>query len=79
VLLFSNPASTQRVNMTVRLSRDDGKSWVASRTVHAGPSAYSNLVEIGRDLAGLLYERGQDRPYERISFARFSLRRLAAP
>jgi len=77
VLLFSNPASTQRVNMTVRLSRDDGKSWVASRTVYEGPSAYSNLVEIGRGVVGLLYERGEKSPYERISFARFPLRWLS--
>ena len=77
VLLFSNPASTQRVNMTVRLSRDDGKSWVAFRTVYQGPSAYSNLVELGRGVVGLLYERGEKSPYERISFARFPLRWLS--
>ena len=77
VLLFANPASTQRVNMTVRLSRDDGKSWVAFRTVYEGPSAYSNLVEIGRGVVGLLYERGEKSPYERISFARFPLRWLS--
>jgi sialidase-1 len=63
--------------MTVRLSRDDGKSWVASRTVYEGPSAYSNLVEIGPGVVGLLYERGEKDPYERISFARFPLRWLS--
>ncbi|MGB9605839.1 MAG: sialidase family protein [Bryobacteraceae bacterium] len=75
-LLFSNPASTKRMNMTVRLSRDEGKTWTVSRTVHAGPAAYSNLVELGRGMIGLLYERGDASPYERISFARLALRWL---
>jgi len=79
VLLFSNPAATQRVNMTVKLSQDGGKSWNASRTIHPGPSAYSNLVELKGDTVGLLYERGDKGPYERITFARFTLRWLKQP
>ena len=73
VLLFSNPADTRRVNMTVRLSRDEGKTWSSSKTVHAGPSAYSNLVELKGKTVGLLYERGNADRYERITFARFPL------
>lgn len=76
VLLFSNPASTKRMNMTVRLSRDEGRTWSASKTIHAGPSAYSNLIELKGGMMGLLYERGEARPYERITFARFPLRWL---
>jgi len=76
VLLFSNPASTERVNMTVRLSRDEGKTWSASKTVHAGPSAYSNLIELKGNMVGLLYERGDTDRYERITFARFSIQWL---
>ncbi len=78
-LLFSNPAGTERVNMTMRLSRDEGKNWTASKTIHAGPSAYSNLVEVKGDTAGLLYERGDAAPYERITFARFRSSWLAEP
>jgi len=73
VLLFSNPASVKRVNMTVRLSRDEGKTWSHAKTIHAGPSAYSNLVELKGNQIGLLYERGEANPYQRISFARFAL------
>jgi len=79
VLLFSNPADTKRVNMTVRLSRDEGKTWSSSKTVHAGPSAYSNLVELKGNTAGLLYERGDADRYERITFARFPLKWLTVP
>lgn len=79
MLLFSNPASTRRVNMTIRLSRDEGKSWTAAKTIHEGPSAYSNLVELKGNMIGLLYERGDKGPYERITFARLSLRWLTQP
>jgi sialidase-1 len=76
VLLFSNPADTKRVNMTVRLSRDEGKTWSVSKTVHAGPSAYSNLIELKGNTVGLLYERGDADRHERITFARFPLKWL---
>jgi sialidase-1 len=73
VLLFSNPADTKRVNMTVRLSRDDGKTWTGAMRIHAGPAAYSNLVELDGRTAGLLYERGARGTYERITFTRLPL------
>ena len=77
-LLFSNPASTRRERMTVRLSRDWGRTWAASRVLHEGPSAYSCLTSLGRDEAGCLYERGEASPYERITFARFPLNWLTS-
>lgn len=71
-LLFANPASTKRENMTVRLSRDGGKSWPVSRVLHPGPAAYSCLVALPGKQIGCLYERGEANPYERITFARFT-------
>jgi sialidase-1 len=76
VLLFSNPASTKRENMTVRLSTDQGKTWSASKVIHSGPSAYSNLTELKTGEIGLLYERGEKSPYETITFIRFPLKWL---
>ena len=73
-LLFSNPAhKKKRVNMTVRLSYDEGKSWAISKVVYPGPSAYSCLTVLRDGSIGLLYENGKDIPYERITFARFNL------
>lgn len=72
-LLFANPASTKRERMTVRLSDDGGRSWRASRVIHDGPAAYASLVVLSDDTIGLLYERGDENPYERLTFARFSL------
>lgn len=73
VLLFANPADTKRLNMTVRLSGDDGKTWSHSKSLYAGPSAYSNLIEISSKLIGILYEKGESAPYERITFQQFGL------
>lgn len=72
-LLFSNPAAETRSHMTVRLSLDDGRQWQASRLVYEGPSAYSSLAVLADRTVGLLYERGEKRPYERIVFARFDV------
>jgi sialidase-1 len=72
-LLFSNPAATTRTRMTVRLSRDGGRTWPESRVIHEGPSAYSSLAVLRDKTVGLLYERGEKRAYERITFARFPL------
>lgn len=76
-LLFSNPASKSRNKMTVRLSRDEGKTWSASRQLHAGPAAYSNLTVLSDNSIGIIYERGEKSAYEKITFARFTLEWLA--
>lgn len=72
-LLFSNPADLERrIKMTVRSSFDETQTWSRGRLVHAGPSAYSDLVRIDPNQGGLLYENGDRTPYERISFVAFT-------
>ncbi len=72
-LLFSNPASmSSRVNMTVRLSYDDGKTWPVAKLLYSGASAYSCLAVTADGTAGCLFEKGNDHPYEMIVFDRFS-------
>jgi sialidase-1 len=71
-IAFSNTADTvERRNLTVRLSCDDGKSWSASRTIEAGPAAYSTMVAFPNGDIGVLYERGA---YQQITFTRFTPR-----
>ncbi|HTH02586.1 MAG TPA: sialidase family protein [Vicinamibacterales bacterium] len=72
-LLFVNPASSGRARLTVRLSYDEGTSWPIARVVHAGPAAYSSIVVLPDRSIGVLFERGDRSPYDRISFARFTL------
>jgi sialidase-1 len=71
LLVFSNPADTKRTQMTVRISRDEGKTWPIAKLVYAGPAAYSSLVELRGGRIGLLYERGEKNAYERITFLAF--------
>ena len=76
-LLFVNPANTsQRVNLTVRLSYDEGKTWPISKVIAPGPSAYSCLTVLKDGTIGLIYENGRTSPYERLTFARFDLQWL---
>lgn len=72
-LLFANPASTARERLTVRLSYNEGESWPISRVIHDGPAAYSSLLALPDRSIGVLFERGERSPYERITFARFTL------
>ncbi|MBM3997132.1 MAG: exo-alpha-sialidase [Planctomycetes bacterium] len=82
MLLFSNPhtvardkegkevpgAGGKRENLSIKISRDDGKTWPVRRTLDAGPSAYSDLAILPDGDILCLYEAGSD-----IKAARFPL------
>jgi len=72
-VLFSNPASKKRENMTVRLSYDECRTWPVSKSLWNGPSAYSDLVVTADGKIGCLFECGVTKPYETITLALFSL------
>ena len=72
-VLFSNPASTSRVQMTIRMSTDECKTWPVSKVLNHGPSAYSDLCVLGDMTICCLYERGEQHAYETITLARFGL------
>ena len=68
-LLFSNPASkSERVNMSLRVSFDEGKTWADSVVLHPGPSAYSDIAVLENGLIGCLFEGGKESPYETIRY-----------
>ncbi|GAB3041776.1 sialidase family protein [Spirosoma pulveris] len=69
VLLFANANSqTSRTNLTVRVSRNNGKSWSVGKSIYAGSSAYSDLVVQQDNTIGVLYEKDN---YTKINYARF--------
>jgi sialidase-1 len=69
LFLFSNPASTSRRNhMTIRASLDNCRSWTAALLIHEGPAAYSCLTVLPDGKIGLLYEAGEQDPYETLVF-----------
>ena len=102
LLLFSGPESLERADgkaapgvrrdrqtLAVKLSRDDGSSWVATRKLEPGPSAYSDLAVLPDGAILCFYESGRpgatrpnskrtDWPYARLTLARFNLAWLEA-
>ena len=72
-ILFSNPASLKRENLTVRASYDEGATWPVSRVIYAGPAAYSCMAVLPDKSVGCLFECGTKSPYEAIKFTHISL------
>lgn len=70
-LLFCNPHdSHKRRNLSLGVSRDDGRTWTRFVTVFPGPAAYSDLVRIDHRHIGVLFENGdEEQLYRRITFA----------
>jgi sialidase-1 len=71
VFLFSNPATqTARTNGTIRLSRDEGKTWPVARVLYPGGFAYSCLASLPDGSVACLFERDGT---SKISVARFTV------
>lgn len=73
LFLFSNPQNEkQRVDMTVRISYDEGKTWPAAKMISSWPASYSSLCYSKKTgLFTLLYECGVKDCCERIDAAEF--------
>lgn len=75
LLIFSNPATTKgRNHLTLRMSRDEGKTWPGSHLVYPKMSAYSSLVSLPAEKVGILFERDT---YKQISFKTVGLSEFA--
>ena len=87
-LLFSNPHTLplgkdgkevpggkgKRQNLSIKLSRDDGKTWPINKTLDPGKAAYSDLAVLPDGTVLCLYEADTN-----IVCARFNLEWLTAP
>jgi sialidase-1 len=85
-LIFSNPHTLgldkegneipagrgKRENLSIKLSRDDGKTWPISKTLEPGPSAYSDLAVLPDGTVLCLFEGNAD-----IHLGRFNLEWIA--
>ncbi|MBN2294746.1 MAG: exo-alpha-sialidase, partial [Pirellulales bacterium] len=83
-LLFANPRNDYRspkhpygrVNLSVRISYDEGRTWSKGRTIYPHESAYSDLAVLPDKTIGLIYERGpagSTKYWDHVQFARFDL------
>ncbi|MBD0831601.1 sialidase family protein [Aestuariibaculum sediminum] len=70
-LLFSNTKSeSNRVNLTLRISYDEGKTWSEGKTIYAGSSAYSSLTVLKNGDIGVFFEKDE---YTKNDFVRCTL------
>lgn len=70
-LLFSNANhASERKNMTVKVSYDEGKSWSKGKTIYGGSSAYSSMTVLSNGDVGLFFEKDD---YQKNVFVRLSL------
>ena len=73
-LLFLNPANQDsRRNMTLRISYDEGLTWIKSKVLHEGPSAYSDVIKLPNGEIACFYEAGLINAYEGIVFQKVTL------
>ena len=77
VLFFSNPNSkVKRQKMTVRVSSDDGKTWLKDKQILLDKKggAYSSLVMVDDKTLGILYESSRaDLVFQTIKLSEFGL------
>jgi sialidase-1 len=92
-LLYSSPNTVDRSHqarrdVTIHVSKDDGKTWPIQKRLHAGPSAYSDLAVLPNGNILCFYEQGIEqrfgdhgRPwaYRYLAVARFDLEWLLKP
>lgn len=69
-LLFSNAKSEKgRVNMTVRISYDEGITWSEGKTIYEGSSAYSDMTILENGDIGLFFEQDEHTKNPFVSFS----------
>jgi sialidase-1 len=79
VLVYCGPGHpTERRELTMLASIDEGKTWKRKTVIHSGPAAYSDLVKLDDKHVGVLFEAGH-RLYDEILFAQVGLNDLRKP
>jgi sialidase-1 len=58
ILLFANANhSTDRKNLTIKISYDNGKNWSQGKTIYAGGAAYVSMVAMANDSIAFFFEK----------------------
>lgn len=78
-ILWSGPKGPGRTRLVVRVSYDEGQTFPLERQISAEHAAYSDLTILEDRTVGVLWERGEKRGYQYITFTRFNLEFLESP
>ncbi len=71
ILLHSIPWASNRSNVSVAISCDEGISWHSRKTIFAGGSAYSSITVLPDGTIGMYYENSESATMD-MYFVRFS-------
>jgi sialidase-1 len=75
-LLFVNANHpTDRKNLTLRISKDDGKTWPISQTIYTGSAAYAAICLLENNDLGVFFEKDD---YTQNAFIRLSREQILA-
>ncbi|QEG00325.1 Sialidase precursor [Stieleria maiorica] len=75
----NGPSGSGRSDLRLRYSADQSKTWLDGPLIYTGPAAYSDLVMVGDQTVGVLFENGDasgKNAYQRISFARVDVGKI---
>ena len=76
-VFLSNAASaTERINMTIKKSTDNGKNWKGQYTVYEGNSGYSDIVELSDSQIAIISEGGEKRYTDGLAFKVVSIKSI---
>jgi len=78
-LLWTGPAGDARRRLVVRVSYDEGQTFVNERLLYGGLAAYSDISILKDGTAGVLWERGVSERSQLITFTRFNREFLEPP
>ncbi len=71
-ILWTGPKGPGRTNLVVLTSYDEGKTFGNERLISNQQAAYSDLTILKDKTVGVLWERGEQRGYQFITFTRFN-------
>ena len=74
ILLFVNANhTTQRKNLTLKISMDNGKTWAAEKTIYTGAAAYAAICLLDNADLGIVFEKDE---YSQNTFVRISKKEI---
>ncbi len=74
LILFSNVcAESERKNLSLKISEDQGKTWAHQKIIYPGSAAYSSMAIDKNGFVGILFEKDN---YSEIAFTRLNIKKL---
>ncbi|MEZ5353709.1 MAG: sialidase family protein [Bryobacteraceae bacterium] len=71
-LIWTGPTGPGRKNLVVRVSYDEGQTWINERILYGGLTSYSDAAMLADGTAGILWERGVSDSVQFVTFTRFN-------